>query len=112
MKKLLIALIIGSLLVPVVAWGQTWIDPHMDSDGNYVAGHWQTSEDVRQQRYTTPGRVNPYTGKFDPYSSSLPSPRPMNPQPITPYQPNYQPNYQPDFQPNYKIPGSAVGGGE
>jgi hypothetical protein len=104
MKKLLIVLICGIMLVPVAAWGQKWVEPYTTSDGTYVPGHWQTSEDVRQKGYTTPGRVNPYTGKFDPYSTGLPSPQPMNPQPITPYQPNYQPNYQ--------IPGSSVGGGK
>jgi hypothetical protein len=96
MKKLIIALICGILLVPAAAWGQKWIEPHVDKSGTYVEGHWQTPEDLRQNRYSTPGRVNPYTGEFTPYQprTTVPQPKPYNPTPMptTPANPN--PYYQ------------------
>jgi hypothetical protein len=90
MKKLLIALICGCLLVPCAAWGQKWIDSYTDKDGTYVEGHWQTPEDLRKDQYSTPGKVNPYTGQFNPYSGSMKGPQPGTPAPMptTPLNPN------------------------
>lgn len=99
MKKLMMALICGFMLVPVLAWGQKWIEPYTDKDGTQVEGHWQTSEDVRKDKYSTPGRVNPYTGQFNPYTSSSPGPQPLNPTPINPNPMSQNPYYsQPDFR--------------
>jgi hypothetical protein len=97
MKKLIIALICGLMLVPITAWGQTWVPPHVASDGTQVEGHWQTPEDLRKDKYSTPGRVNPYTGQFSPYSSNVKRPQPANPNsiPLTPWNPNpYHPQQQ------------------
>jgi hypothetical protein len=105
MKKLIMVLILGLLVAPVSAWGQKWIEPHTDKDGTYVEGHWQTPEDARQGRYSTPGKVNPYTGQFDPYSTGLKAPQPATPPP----QPG-NPLGLPDYRPNYRIPGSDVKG--
>ena len=68
MKKLIIVLICGFLLAPLAAWGQKWIEPYTDKDGTQVEGHWQTPEDLRKDKYSTPGTVNPYTGQFTPYT--------------------------------------------
>jgi hypothetical protein len=88
MKKLIILLICGLLLVPVAAWGQKWIAPYTDKDGNFVEGHWQTPEDLRKKEYKTPGRVNPYTGQFDSYTPGV-KPQPQNPSPVpNPANPN------------------------
>ena len=102
MKKLMIALICGFLLAPLAAWGQKWIEPHQRSDGTWVAGHWQSQEEVRKDSYSTPGKVNPYTGQFTPYTNSLrgsspPSsmPPPAMPPPFDPYVPQ---NYQRDYR--------------
>jgi hypothetical protein len=103
MKKLLMVLILGLLAAPVSAWGQQWVDPHYNIDGTYVPGHWRTPEDDRQERYSTPGKVNPYTGQFNPYTTGLKKPRPATP-PSPPANPLGRPNYQPDF----RIPGSEV----
>ena len=84
MKKLMIALICGFMLVPFTAWGQKWVDSYTDKDGTYVKGHWQTPEDLRQGQYSTPGKVNPYTGQFNPYSSGAPGPKAVNPTPMPP----------------------------
>ena len=104
MKKLIIALICAFLLVPVAAWGQKWIAPYTDKNGTYVEGHWQTPDDLRKDKYSTPGRVNPYTGEFTPYQPGVktPQPKPYNPTPMpaTPANPN--PYYQ---QKNYRYQG-------
>jgi hypothetical protein len=81
MKKLMIALICGFLLAPLSAWGQKWIEPYTDKDGTQVEGHWQTPEDVRKERYSTPGKINPYTGQFNPYIGSGQGPLPGKPNP-------------------------------
>ena len=104
MKKLIIALICGFLLAPLSAWGQKWIEPYTDQDGTQVEGHWQTPEDVRKERYSTPGKINPYTGQFNPYIGSgqgpLPAnPTPANPTPLNPTPPNQNPYYpQQDYK--------------
>jgi hypothetical protein len=107
MKKLLMVMILGLLAAPVSAWGQQWVDPHYNSDGTYVEGHWQTPEDVRQERYSTPGKINPYTGQFNPYTTGL-----KGPQPATPPPPPANPLGLPNYQPDYRIPGSDVRGGK
>jgi hypothetical protein len=90
MKRLIIVLICGFLLAPLSAFGQKWIEPYTDKNGNQVEGHWQTSEDLRNDKYSAPGQINPYTGQFNPYTGSgqrllptnptLPTPNPYYPQ--------------------------------
>ena len=99
MKKLMIALICGLVLVPLSAWGQKWIEPYRDKDGTYVEGHWQTEEDKRKEQYSTPGQVNPYTGQVNPYTGSGSS---QKPQPGNPTPPGQNPYYP---QPDYRYPG-------
>jgi hypothetical protein len=103
MKKLLMVLILGLLVAPVSAWGQQWVDPHYNIDGTYVEGHWKTPEDDRQERYSTPGKVNPYTGQFNPYTTGLKTPQPSSPPPKP-----ANPLGLPDYRPHYQIPGSEV----
>jgi hypothetical protein len=98
MKKLIMALICGLVLSPVFAWGQKWIEPYTDKDGKQVEGHWQTPEDVRQDQYSTPGRVNPYTGLFNPYTGSGTGTPGVTP---TPQNPAYSP-------PSYRFPGESA----
>jgi hypothetical protein len=109
MKKLMVALICGLVLAPVSAWAQKWIEPYTDQDGTQVEGHWQTPDDVRKDRYSTPGKVNPYTGQFNPYTGSVQGPQsvtpaPMNPTPTSPnpYYPEQDYKYQPK---DYKYQG-------
>jgi hypothetical protein len=110
MKKLLVVLICGFFLAPGFAWGQTWVEPYTDRDGTQVQGHWQTPEDVRKGRYSTPGKVNPYTGQFNPYTGPVlgPSsayPTPENPPPLTPNP--YYPQQDYRFQPkDYRYQGN------
>jgi hypothetical protein len=103
MKKLIIALICGLVLVPLSAWGQKWIEPHTDKDGTQVEGHWQTPEDLRKDRYSTPGKVNPYTGQFNPYTGSQNRPPSANPTPVTPTPMKQNPYYP---QQDYRYPGA------
>jgi len=99
MKKLIVALICGFLLVPFSAWGQKWIEPYTDKDGTQVEGHWQTPEDVRKDRYSTPGKVNPYTGQFNPYTGSSQGPQSVTPTPMNPTPTSPNPYYpQPDYK--------------
>ena len=108
MKKLMVALICGLVLAVVSAWGQTWIKPYTDKDGTQVEGHWQTPEDLRKDRYSTPGKINPYTGQFNPYTGSSPGPQllrlqPPEPRPLQPQSPPGQNPYYP--QPDYRYKG-------
>ncbi|MEJ2672447.1 MAG: hypothetical protein P8168_09670 [Deltaproteobacteria bacterium] len=103
MKKLMIALICGLLLAPGAVWAQKWIPPHMDKDGSYAEGHWQTSEDLRQDKYSSPGKVNPYTGQFNSYKPEVkgpqpysPTPMPSNPRAPNPYYPQHDYRYRGD----------------
>jgi hypothetical protein len=98
MKKLMVALICGFLLLaPLSAWGQKWIEPHQKSDGTWVEGHWQSQEEVRKDSYSTPGKINPYTGQFTPYTNSLKgaTPPPSLPSPFDPFAPQ---DYQRDYR--------------
>lgn len=100
MKKLMmIAWICGLMMTPLTAWGQKWIEPYTASDGTQVEGHWQTPDDLRKDQYATPGKVNPYTGKFNPYSPNAPGPQPVNPTPMPPTPLTPYPYYpQPDYR--------------
>jgi hypothetical protein len=93
MKKLMIALIFGLVLVPLSAWGQKWIEPYTEKDGTQVEGHWQTQEDIRKDQHSTPGKVNPYTGQFNPYTGSFKGPQAANPTPATPTPTNQNPYF-------------------
>jgi len=110
MKKLMVALICGFLLVTSTAWGQKWIEPYTDTDGTQVDGHWQTQEDKRKESYSTPGKVNPYTGQFNPYTDRLKGPQSVSPTPGNPIPGGSNPYYpQQDyrFQPkDYRYQGS------
>ena len=99
MKKLIIVLICGFLLAPLSAWGQKWIEPYTDKDGTQVEGHWQTPEDVRKDKYSTPGKINPYTGQFNPFTGSGQGPLPASPTPLNPAPPSQNPYYpQQDYR--------------
>ena len=99
MKKLMVALICGVVLVPVSAWGQKLIEPYTDKDGTQVEGHWQTPEDKSKDRSSTPGTVNPYTGQFNPYTGGGQGPQSVTPAPVNPTLPSQNPYYpQPDYR--------------
>jgi hypothetical protein len=115
MKKLMIVLICGLVLAPLAAWGQTWVEPYTAPDGTQVPGHWQTPEDVRQERNTTPGTINPYTGQFNPFTSRYNRPPAVNPTPTPPTPTGEKPMKQnpyyslPDYQyhaPDYRYQGN------
>ena len=103
MKKLIAALILGFFLAPFPAWGQKWIESYTAKDGTWVPGHWQSQAEVRQNSFATPGKINPYTGQFTPYSgkgTNLPSAAPP-PATAPPFDPFIPPNYQQDYR--YKV---------
>jgi hypothetical protein len=99
MKKLMLVLVCVWLAAPVAAWGQQWVDPSYNSDGSYSPGHWRTPEDSRQERYSSPGKVNPYTGQFTPYTGSMKGPQAVGP-------PLPEPNPYINL-PNYRMRGSS-----
>lgn len=84
----MIALICGLVLMPLAAWGQKWIYPHRDKDGNYVEGHWQTSEERFKEQESTYKPNTPYSGQVNPSTGSI-----NRLQPSTPYVPGQNPNY-------------------
>jgi hypothetical protein len=89
------------MLVPLSAWGQKWIAPYTDKDGSFVEGHWQTQDELRKEQSMTPGKVNPYTGLFTPYSPNVNPPPPANPT-LTPQAPLYLNPYYPP--PDHRYP--------
>lgn len=54
------------------ASAQTYVSPHVRSDGTFVQGHVRSApNDTRSDNYGTRGNVNPYTGQqgtLSPYS--------------------------------------------
>jgi hypothetical protein len=99
MKKLMVGLICGLVLVASSAWGQTWIEPYTDQDGTQVEGHWQTPEDLKKEQHSTPGKINPYTGQLNPYTGSLKVPLPATPTPAPPTSLNPTPRDQNPYYP-------------
>lgn len=75
MKKAFFAIIIA---LPGIAFAQTYVAPHIRSDGTMVQGHYRSAPDnTRINNYSTQGNYNPYTGQqghVDPYA--LPQPQP------------------------------------
>jgi hypothetical protein len=112
MKKLMMALLCGLVLAPAFAWGQKWIQPYTDKDGVQVEGHWQTPEDVKKERYSTPGKINPYTGQLNPFTGERkgpprPTPAPTNPNSYYP-QPDYGHSEVTPANPAPPAPGSPT----
>jgi hypothetical protein len=103
MKKLLLALILGLVFLPLPATAQKWVDPYTRSDGSYFEGHWENPKDSWQRSYSQPGTTNPMTGQFNPYGRRD-YPAPANPPPVvrSPY------GIPGSSAPNpYAIPGSS-----
>lgn len=72
MKTLLIAAV---ALASFAALAQThYVQPHTNSNGTYVQGHYQTnSNGTKLDNYSTQGNTNPYTGQsgtVNPYAQS------------------------------------------
>jgi len=57
-------LILALLSVCTITYADTYVRPHVRSDGTYVEGHYRSSPDSsRLNNYSTEGNYNPYTGK-------------------------------------------------
>jgi len=97
MKKLMVALICGFVLLTSSAWGQKWIEPYTAKDGTWVEGHWQSQAEVSKDSYSTPGKVNPYTGQFSPYTNTLRGSTPP-PSPTSPFDPFDPQDYPRDYR--------------
>jgi len=91
-------LIAASLCVTTTASAQdTYVKPHVRSDGTYVQGHYRTAPNRSpSDNYSTSPNYNPYTGKkgtVDPYSiPPAPKFRPYTPptyKPKAPPKPRY-----------------------
>lgn len=83
MKRLILAAIAGSLLVPSIASAQVYVKGYTKSDGTYVAPHYRSSPNsTKLDNYSTKGNVNPYTGKVgtqSPYPSTSSTYQPYKP---------------------------------
>lgn len=68
--KLLIAVIAVS--ASSLAFADTYVAPHIKSDGTYVHGHYKTdANNTRLDNYSSKPNANPYTGQkgaVDPYA--------------------------------------------
>jgi hypothetical protein len=61
MKKLVLAIAIASVSIPVFAG---YVQGYMRSDGTYVQGYYRTNPDnTVTNNYDYKGNVNPYTGE-------------------------------------------------
>jgi hypothetical protein len=96
--KRVIALAVLLSLTGVAAAKDTYVKPHVRSDGTYVPGHYRTAPNTTtQDNYSTSPNYNPYTGKkgtVDPYAPprvTYPQPYKYTPPkptaPIKPYTP-------------------------
>lgn len=61
MRTTLAAILLAALSASAVA--QTYVRPHVRSDGTYVEGHMRSSpNNTRIDNWSTQGNTNPYTG--------------------------------------------------
>lgn len=105
MKKLLVALIIGLVILPCSAAAQKWVEPYVERDGTQVEGHWETTQEGWRQQFDKPGTVNPMTGQFNTYGRKNYSASPQVNPPMAPDS-NVIPG---SSAPNpYAIPGSST----
>lgn len=59
--RTLLAVLLAALSAS--AFAQTYVKPHVRSNGTYVEGHYRSSpNNTRIDNYSTSGNVNPYTG--------------------------------------------------
>lgn len=77
-RAILIALAVAPAFLPLVAFGQDYVDGHYRSDGSYVNGHYRSSANsTKLDNYSTQGNTNPYTGRsgtVDPYKPTQNNP--------------------------------------
>ena len=101
MKKILLTILLAIILLPLPAAAQTWVEPSSEPDGTMTPGHWATKEDGWQKSFSTPGKMNPFTGQFNRYGRQNPLSPSALPQ-------NYPTSAVPGSSaPNsYSIPGS------
>jgi hypothetical protein len=70
MRTTFAAILLAALSASAVA--QTYVRPHVRSDGTYVEGHMRSSpNNTRIDNYSTQGNTNPFTGQAgsqNPYS--------------------------------------------
>jgi hypothetical protein len=67
MKKILIALIVVLMWLPLTVKAQQWVEPYTKSDGIRTDGHWVTPQDRWTNEFSKPGTIDPFTGKFNTY---------------------------------------------
>ena len=75
----------------VVGRGQKMGGAVYGPGGTRVEGHWQTPEDLRKEKNSTPGKVDPDTGRFNPYTGSGAGPLPANRTALNPTPPTTNP---------------------
>jgi hypothetical protein len=64
MKTMMLALLVGTMIVPTIASAQVHVRGYTRSDGTYVAPHYRSSPNsTTSDNYSTRGNVNPYTGE-------------------------------------------------
>lgn len=74
--KTIAALGLSLALLSAAVQADTYVRPHVRSDGTYVRGHIRSAPDgSTYNNYSTRGNVNPYTGKSG-YTSPYRQPSP------------------------------------
>lgn len=72
MKKIFLVLLLATVLLPLPAAAQQWVEPSMQPDGTMNPGYWATPKEGWQNPYNSPGTMNPFTGNFNPYGRKAP----------------------------------------
>lgn len=73
MKKIILASLV---CFTGIASAQTYVKPHVRSDGTFVQGHVRSAPNgTRSDNYGTQGNMNPYTGQMGTLSPYNPNGR-------------------------------------
>ena len=93
MKKMLIALMVGIVWLPLSAAAQRFTDPYTEGDGIRVEGHWVTPKDRWTNEFSRPGTIDPFTGQFNRYGGR---------------KRDFSSNPAPAFRNSFVVPGSSA----
>lgn len=62
--KSFVAVTVVALLTALSAQAQTYVQPHVRSDGTFVQGHWRSSPNSTvRDNYSYRNNTNPFTGE-------------------------------------------------
>jgi len=113
MKKILIALMVSIMWLPLPSAAQQWLNPYGRPDGSQAGGRWATPQDGWQGDFSKPGTTNPMTGQFNTYGRKRPGSSSLQANPSKSADQDIDPYFIPGSTPAksapnpYAIPGST-----